>query len=242
MIQSPTGRGRGLGGPEAATVPPRLSNRAAIGKSCPGSPAQRMTTASNRPSSSSMTSSTRPLTTRTFSSASSRTALERNETRFWRDSTRTSSTSPSTILSGIPGRPAPAPRSSSVLGGEGNTLRNSRLSRKRFSTIQWGAAEPMSRCDFFHLISNSRYLQKSPRSRSVSARPRISCVPSAKLSSGSVTCLDRRSRRRIRPGRRLWPRAQRARAPGGSSTIAGRSVGYSTPSSRGRALTEGSET
>src|SRR5207245_6937176 len=54
-------------------------------------------------------------------------------------------------------------------------------------------------------------------------------------SSDLVTCLDRRSRRRIRPGRRLWPRAQRARAPGGSSTIAGRSVGYSTPSSRGRA-------
>ncbi len=160
----------------------------------PGSPAQRMTTASNRPSSSSMTSSTRRPTTRVWGSPRSRIALKRNETRLRRDSTRTSSTSPRTILSGIPGRPAPEPRSSSVRSGEGSTFRNSRLSRKRFSTIQCGSIDPTSRCVFCHLINKTKYLSNRLCSLWLSGRPRISRAPSAKFTRGSVTWRGERYR------------------------------------------------
>src|SRR5439155_429096 len=84
---------------------------------------------SNPPSSSSMASSTRRSTTRACSSPSSRITPARNETRFLRDSTRTSWTSFKTILSGTPGRPAPEPRSSSVRSGAGSPATNSALSR-----------------------------------------------------------------------------------------------------------------
>ncbi len=97
-------RGFGFGGPDATTIPDSDTRAAAAGIISSTSPAQRMTTASSRPPSSSPRLSTRPSATRAPPSLITRMALVRNIARRRRDSIKTTSISRLTILIGSPGQ------------------------------------------------------------------------------------------------------------------------------------------
>lgn len=163
-IHWPRIKGDGLGGPAATTRPPLLANLKARGRICSSLPAQRATTASNLPASSSSASSARIGRTCAQVISSSRTAARRNEARRCLASNRLISTSGRTIAIGIPGRPAPAPKSRIDLVSRGSSLRNSRLSRNRCSTIQSGSVDPINRYTDPHSISRFRYLRNVARS------------------------------------------------------------------------------
>jgi len=142
--------GTRAGGPDTTIVPPGTSSRSACGSRFSTLPAHRMTTAPNVPLISCGRLSTRPAITRARSSASSLSTVDRNDTLRARDSISARSRSDRTILMGIPGNPAPEPRSATDPMSAGRTRRNSRLSRNRFSTIHPGSVEPTSRWIFCH--------------------------------------------------------------------------------------------
>ncbi len=224
-------------------MPLGARSRLAAGMSFPRSPAHRTTTTSNRPTSSPGASSTRALHTRTPESPNSRTTVERNDARRWRDSIRTTSASRRTILIGIPGMPAPEPRSARHAKPTGRTWRKSRLSRRSSSTIHSGSAEPTSRWIDCHFNSKVRYLLNRSASESVRGRARIARAPSRSRSSGSITGGRLAGegvglRRARRPSPRDW---RRAPAPD-SSGAAARFAARSRPSSTARARTADSGT
>ena len=155
---SPLSRGWRVGGPEQTTRPPGDTSLETEGRRPFMPPAQRIRTAPNAPMSSPGTFSARALTTRVRSKPSPRMTAARKEARRWRDSMRVTSRSGSTIFSGIPGNPAPDPTSATAMMSRGSARRNSRLSRKRCSTIHAGSDDPTSLWTCCHLRSRSRYL------------------------------------------------------------------------------------
>lgn len=96
---------------------------------------------------------------------SSRTTVARNEARLCRDSISVRLMSGFTILIGIPGNPAPDPRSATVDTLLGMTRRNNRLSRKRLSMTQAGSDEPTSLCVPCHFLKSDRYFRNRVNSR-----------------------------------------------------------------------------
>ena len=137
------------------------------------------------------------------SSESSRTTVERNETRLCRDSTSVSFSSGPTSFRGTPGIPAPDPASRISRASAGTTRRNRGLSRNTCSTIHPGSSEPTKRWTFCHFSNKSRYLRKASCSVSLRSRPRTLRAPDRRIDSGSaplraggVLGLSRRSRRR----------------------------------------------
>src|SRR5215813_588902 len=121
-----------------------------------------------------------------FRSPSSRITADKNEALRALDSMRTLRVPGLTILRGIPGSPAPEPTSARETNLGGSTLRNRRLSRKSFSTIQAVSEEPTKRWDFCHFWSSFRYLPNASSSPAVSGRPRMRTPPDASASSGDV--------------------------------------------------------
>ncbi len=178
--QRPIFKGPETGGPAAATTPPSFTNLAASGIVRSSLPAQRITTASKVPRSDNSNSSARASRTRALVSPSSLTAVSRKDDRRRLDSNRLSSTSGRTIAIGIPGRPAPAPKSRIDLASGGSTLRKSRLSSNRCSTIHSGLVEPMSRWTDPHLTNKSRYFRNVARSYWLGALSRIARNPTSK--------------------------------------------------------------
>ena len=140
----PRSRFRRLGEPETMTIPPALTRLAAIGRTSVTPPAHRASTASCDSVIRSPKSSALSASTWTLVSPNSRISVARNDARRWRDSMRVTRSSGLTILMGTPGNPAPDPRSAIVATSLGKTLRNSKLSRKRCSTIQTGSDDPTS--------------------------------------------------------------------------------------------------
>ena len=157
-IHSTPGNTPGEGGPERMMSPPGTTSLDTIDRSASGSPAHRITATSKELAASSTKLSARPPRTRTPVSPKSRTASERNDARRPRDSMSVTCMSGRTILTGIPGNPAPDPMSAAEVASAGRTRKNSRLSRNRFSTTHSGSVEPTSRCTRCHFCSSWRYL------------------------------------------------------------------------------------
>jgi hypothetical protein len=185
--------GLASGGPLATTIPPGATNPRARGSVRSRAPAQRIATASNALRNS-FASSARALTTRAPVRPSSRTAAERNDARRRRLSSKVNSISGLTILIGIPGRPAPAPKSRRDRTSGERTRKNSRLSSRRFSTIQSDSVELTSRVASPHFLSNSRYLLNRPASGLESGRPRMLRTPSSSPTGRRLPCRSTRRR------------------------------------------------
>ena len=155
---------------------------AATGTSSVKSPAQRITTASYSRSARGM-SSARPATTRQRRSPSSRTTVDRNDARRSRDLIRVTFNSGRTILSGMPGTPAPDPRSAMTSTSVGSRAKNRRLSRMTFSISHRGSIDPTRRWTRCHRVRRVRYRTNASVSRDDRSRSRIRLDSSARTVS-----------------------------------------------------------
>ncbi len=126
------------GGPEARNLPPGLRNRKARGAMISSDPAARVRTASNSPPNPGnclIKASALPVRTRTSSRPSSLTTVARKEVRRRRASIKVRLYWGCTIFNGIPGIPAPDPRSRTRWMWGGRKRRKSNESRNSFSRI-----------------------------------------------------------------------------------------------------------
>ncbi len=129
------------GGPEARSRPPGLRKRRASGVRASSAPAARISTASNPSSNvwnSLIKTSARPVRIWTSSRPSSLTTAARKEVRRRRASISVRVYWGWTIFRGIPGIPAPDPKSRMRRIGGGRKRRKSKESRKSFSRISPG--------------------------------------------------------------------------------------------------------
>ena len=128
-------------------------------------------------------SSARPATTRQPRSPSSRTTVDRNDARRSRDSIRATFNSGRTILSGMPGTPAPDPRSAMTSTSAGSSAKNRRLSRMTFSRSHRGSIDPTRRWTRCHRVRRVRYRTNASVSRDDRSRSRIRLDSSARTAS-----------------------------------------------------------
>ena len=145
------------------------------------------------------------------SSPSSRLSVFRNDTRLRLDSMRVTSIPSSTIRSGIPGMPAPAPMSTTRRGRSGRSGKKRRESSKSPRTISGADSKPVRFWARFQSRSKSRYWENRPLAFASIGRPLSTRAVWARWSSADcrapaalphVTSLHRTSRRSDRGSRR----------------------------------------
>ena len=179
---------------ETTTTPPFRTRRMAGDRTDVISPVHRITTASTLPVYSSPRLSARDAITATCESSSSRTTVNRKDTRRCRASIRSTATSGRAIAIGLPGHPAPDPTSASALAVDGTAPRNARLCITTFSSSHDGSTEPTSRWALCHLPNNFRYLTSRVPSEAVRGRSRPGIGDSNRVGGRTITSRRRRSR------------------------------------------------